>query len=67
MKCESKCSRKPTDVFKKCPRCAEFGDADLFEFDGDVFCDCCGWNSIGVQVEYTSLGYRNFYVNRGLE
>ncbi len=39
----------PEKVFTECP-CKECKSQDLFAFDGDVFCNDCGWNSIESRV-----------------
>jgi hypothetical protein len=32
-------------------RCLGCGSRNVFEFDGDVFCTPCGWNSIEMRVD----------------
>lgn len=38
----------PADVFPFCIRCKS---KDVFKFEGDIFCNPCGWNSIELRVE----------------
>ena len=38
----------PAKVFSKCQQCES---DDVFSFDGDLFCNPCGWNSIEQRVE----------------
>ncbi|MGE4107365.1 MAG: primase-helicase zinc-binding domain-containing protein [Bacteriovoracia bacterium] len=40
--------KKPSDIFKHCPHCKS---RDQFRFDGEVFCNSCGWNSVLVSAE----------------
>ena len=47
----------PLQVFTDVPpakvlsRCASCKSNDVFDFDGDLFCNPCGWNSIDSRVE----------------
>lgn len=50
---QSKC----LTVSLKC--CAQCDSDDIFEFDGDVFCNSCGWNTIEVRVE-SQLAFQIF-------
>ena len=38
----------PADVLSRCVKCKS---DDVFAFDGDLFCNPCGWNSIEARVE----------------
>ena len=38
----------PAKAFTECQECES---KDVFEFDGDLFCNPCGWNSIEHRVE----------------
>lgn len=40
-----------TEPAKVLSRCAKCRSDDIFEFDGDLFCNPCGWNSIETRVE----------------
>lgn len=40
--------RKPCDVFKCCPECDSH---NLLDFESEVFCMHCDWNSIETHVE----------------
>ena len=38
----------PAQVLTQCEECMS---SDLFAFDGDVFCNDCGWNSIEMRMD----------------
>ncbi len=38
----------PANALSRCARCKS---DDVFDFDGDLFCNPCGWNSIEARVE----------------
>lgn len=38
----------PADVLSRCAKCKS---DDVFKFEGDLFCNPCGWNSIEARVE----------------
>lgn len=40
--------KAPSNVFRSCPSCAS---PNLFKFEGEAFCDYCGWDSILLRVE----------------
>ncbi len=40
--------RTPAEVFKKCLRCRS---ADLLDFEGEVFCLKCNWDSVVIHAE----------------
>lgn len=39
---------EPAQNLKHCQNCKS---TDIFSFDGDIFCNPCGWNSIEMRVE----------------
>lgn len=39
---------EPAQTLEHCRNCSS---TDIFSFDGDVFCNPCGWNSIEMRVE----------------
>lgn len=45
---EVKGMKPPAEFIKECLQCTS---NDLFSFNGDVFCNPCGWNSIELRVE----------------
>ena len=38
----------PSEILSLCIRCKS---RDVFTFEGDIFCNPCGWNSIELRVE----------------
>jgi hypothetical protein len=40
--------KTPAEVFKSCPGCK---NAELLEFEGEVFCDRCSWDSVLIHAE----------------
>ena len=42
----------PSKIFKACPYC---DSRYIWEFDGQVFCSSCDWDSINVFVECNSM------------
>lgn len=41
-------TKTPSSVFKSCPSC---DSPNLLKFEGEAFCDYCGWDSIALRVE----------------
>ena len=39
--------KKAVDAFKQCPAC---DSRNVFDFEGEVFCSYCDWNSIEASV-----------------
>jgi len=40
--------KTPAQIFKNCPKCK---CADLLEFEGEVFCNRCPWDSVIIHAE----------------
>jgi hypothetical protein len=38
----------PAEAFKSCPRCKS---TKLFDFEGEVFCQRCEWDSVALHAE----------------
>ena len=41
-------SKRAVDAFKQCPACES---RNVFDFEGEVFCCYCDWNSIEASVD----------------
>jgi len=46
--------RTPAKAFSSCPYCER---QDIFKFDGQVFCNHCGWNSLSAHCEAIDLAH----------
>jgi hypothetical protein len=48
--------KTPAQVFKKCFRCK---GSDLLEFEGEVFCQRCSWDSVVIHAEALAVAMAN--------
>ena len=49
--------KTPAQIFTKCPRCKR---DDLLEFEGEVFCNHCPWDSVLMNAEVLALALHRF-------
>jgi hypothetical protein len=53
--------KTPAEAFKNCLRCKS---SDLFEFEGEVFCNKCNWDSVLIHAEALALAQLRMQHNR---
>ena len=48
--------KTPAEVFTSCPHCRS---KSLFDFEGEIFCNGCNWDSIEVHAEILAVAQIN--------